>query len=447
MSTETGMIYIDRSRTETKQHCPREYFWNYQYKNTGIEKAREIPPAFALLTGTWTHNGIEEVLKDIDPKIAAVEASQRYYDEVRPLFSNIEDETVKDRLIADLKEQCDLVTAMVYGWSVYSLPKFKVDYEVVNIEREEAITFTVGDVDITLMTRTDILSKIRGTDRYVLHNLKTAGTADKSWVNQWRYDQQTLTEFIAVEHRLTQEKLREIMAQCGPCNDPQTGHKCALMIKHIEDSKVEVVGTIIEGLVKGKKSEYPEDSGIWRHNNPMVACWMKDSGGSMDFQAKYKWTCDAPHSMARKECPGGQNHTRAGYFKGSVAEKYPGGIIAWIDWLMANEPQTLGGYFISLPPITRSEWEVERWKRQVLAREIEDVKRAKSINDLITIEPDTAGILLDHYFPMSTGHGNCHTWNRPCNYLDVCWGAADVDDISLFKQRVSNHPMEQDREG
>jgi hypothetical protein len=165
-----------------------------------------------------------------------------------------------------------------------------------------------------------------------------------------------------------------------------------------------------------------------------------------DYQAKYKWHCDAPHQLSRgKECPGNQNHTRSGYYKGSVAERYPGGIIGWIDHLMATEPSTLSNYFITLPPITRSDWEVERWKRQTLAREIEDVNHSREIDRMSTIEPETASILLDYHFPMVSGHSNCHTWGTPCQYLDICWGSADPDDTSKYKPRDYNHPREGDR--
>ena len=404
-------IYVDRSRLETKQHCPREYYWQYMYHNRGIVVKREIPPPWALMTGSYVHSGIERLLAPYGehPNVVALGYAERYITEIKPLFNDIEESPAKDNLIHTLNEQSQLVTALIYGWYKIIYPNYIATYEPVDIEREEAITFQVGDNELTLLTRTDLLSKIRGSDNYVIHNWKTVGDANKGWLDQWRYDQQTLTEYIAAESRIGKT----------------------------------IVGTIIVGLVKGRKSEWPEDSGNWSHNNPMIYQWIKDNGGEIDYQAKYKWKCDSPHQMSKgKECPGGQNHTRSGYFKGAVADKYPGGIIGWIDHLVETEPESLSPYFITLPPISRSDWEIERWKRQTLMREIDDVTHAREIDRLIAIEPDTAAILLDYYFPMATGHGNCHHFGHPCGYLDVCFGAADVDDDSKFKPREWNHPME-----
>lgn len=408
MTDNNRVIYFDRSRTEMKQKCPRAGYWGYYYHNRGIVAAREIPPPWPLLTGSGVHNGIERVLKGEQADLVAIDEGAKYIFDIHPLFNGIEEGPALDNLKHNLKEQSELVTALIYGWYKVIHPDYISHYEPVDIEREEEITFQVGEQELTLLTRTDLLSKVRGSDNYVIHNWKTVTSADKDWLEQWRYDQQTLTEYIAVENRLGKQ----------------------------------VIGTIITGLVKGRKSEWPEDSGNWSHNNPMVYQWIKDAGGSVDYQAKYKWKCDSPHTMSKgKECPGGQNHTRSGYYKGSVADKYPSGIIAWIDHLNATEPQTLSPYFIALPPISRSDWEIERWKRQTLAREIEDVSRAAEIERLITIEPDTAAILLDHYFPQSSGHGNCIRGIR-CPYLDVCYGSQDVDDQSIFKPRDANHPKE-----
>jgi hypothetical protein len=365
MTDNHNHIYTDRSRLELKGKCPQAYYWNYLYHNRGIQLAREIPPPFALLTGTHTHDGIEGTLKGARPEEIAIAVANEYIREVNPIFDDIEDGPAKDNLRRQLTEQSQLVTALTYGWSKVRMPDYLATYEPIDIEREEEITFMVGDVEITLLTRTDILSKIRGSDNMVIHDLKSTGTADDKWIRQWRYDQLTLTEYIAVEN------------------------------------------------------------------------------SDNDYQAKYKWRCELPHLMSKgKECPGGQNHTRSGYHKVSVADSYPGGIIAWIDHLTSTDISVLQPYFITLPPITRSEWEVERWKRQTLAREIDDTNHAREIERLITIEPDTAALLLDHYFPMSSAHGNCFEWNTPCQYLDICWGSADPDDPIKFKRREYNHPRE-----
>ena len=61
------------------------------------------------------------------------------------------------------------------------------------------------------------------------------------------------------------------------------------------------------------------------------------------------------------------------------------------------------------------------------------------------ISSDTADhevdAMLDYYFPMSTGHGNCISPSE-CQFLGVCHGVADPDDRTLYQIRVPNHPRE-----
>jgi hypothetical protein len=259
--------------------------------------------------------------------------------------------------------------------------------------------------------------------------------ADQTWRRQFRYDQQTLTEYLAVENRLGKQ----------------------------------VVGVVIEGLLKGRRSEYPEDSGIWRHSSPLVYCWYRQGEPPMtpnEFYARYVWTCKEPHDTGgkrSKQCPGGVTHRLSGVHKEPVEAVYPGGIIAWIDHLMVTDPELVQQQFITLEPIIRSEWEVERWKRQVLPHEVEISHKAKLVHIhelptggayqgnqvLATASEARAGFILDEpnleyldtLFPMVTGHGNCLRPSQ-CPYLDVCWGTADPGDGTRFKPRVPNHPKE-----
>ena len=147
-----------------------------------------------------------------------------------------------------------------------------------------------------------------------------------------------------------------------------------------------------------------------------------------------------------RQCPGGRNHSLSGVYKESVEKVYPGGILAWIDYLVATDPEIVERQFVTLEPITRSDWEVERWKRQVLHRERDTYHQAQNINSVLTMPAVDGGTapaveLLDYWFPMKTHGGNCI---RPgeCPYLNICWGSADPDDQHKFQARVPNHPRE-----
>src|SRR2546428_690694 len=92
---------------------------------------------------------------------------------------------------------------------------------------------------------------------------------------------------------------------------------------------------------------------------------------SMEFHARYEYQCTSPHKYANgRKCEGGRTHKLSSVRKVSVADKYPGGIIAWIDYLIDNDPALIEEMLIELPPIIRSEYQIARWKRQVLPREV-----------------------------------------------------------------------------
>lgn len=402
-------IVTDRSRIEAGQHCPRYRYWHYHYRGRGIEAAAEIPPPWALLTGTWTHEGIALIINcTMSGQLAAIHASNIYTSTMMDLFKGVPDGEVREGLLRDLKEQTQLVKALVYGWAVSIYPAYLEQYEPVGVEQEEAITFHVGEDEVTLLTRTDLLSKFKGGDNHVIHNFKTVSSADKTWRQQWRYDQQTLTEFFAVENRIGKQ----------------------------------VTGTIIQGLVKGRRSEYPEGSGIWHHSSPLVWLWYRGGEPPMtadEFYGRYAWRCSEPHMTAGKrpkECPGGVDHRLSGVHKEAAEDVYPGGIIAWIDHLMREDSELVRQQFVTLDPISRSEYEVERWKRQVLPKELDHALAAEA-----TVGDGGDDVWLDYHFPMVTGHGNCL---RPssCPMLDICFGTADPDDATKFKPRVPNHPAE-----
>src|ERR1700741_5331226 len=215
MLMTSSKYYIDRSRTESKQACPRRGYWNYYYHNRGVVAAREVPPAWPLLTGGYFHEGIQVILNSHNPSgagaAAAMSMSIKYSENILPLLTSIEEGPAKDILLHNLKEQSELTTALIYGWYKIVYPQFIASYEPVDIEREVEITFQVGENEITLLTRTDCLSKVRGSDNYVIHNWKSVTSADKDWLEQWRYDQQTLTEYIAAENRIGKQIIGTII--------------------------------------------------------------------------------------------------------------------------------------------------------------------------------------------------------------------------------------------
>jgi hypothetical protein len=135
-------------------------------------------------------------------------------------------------------------------------------------------------------------------------------------------------------------------------------------------------------------------------------------------------------------CPGGQKHKISSeYQRNMVCQTV--GIDGWLDWLGENEPQLLGAQFIALPAILRSEYDIQRWRRQAVAAAAE----MRTHYRLFQHNSDMGEVALDECFPMSTARQNCLRPSK-CPYLDLCFGPADPEDREQFVERTFNHPQE-----
>lgn len=423
------LYLFDRSRLECSQECERKYYWLYAFLGMGIVKIWDTP-YWPFTTGNFIHQGIESVLKGVSGKDAAKRAAAAYGLEYRPVIQNLNiDAEAKAKLEMELDQEIDLVLGLVYGWSLVGYPRFLANYDPVEggIEQEEEISWLLENrvdapvpsslkVEMRLLTRTDILAKVKGSGMGTLFNLKSVGDPSERWRISFTRDMQTITEAIAVENRLG----------------------------------VKVEGVVIEGLVKGKNSEYPKGSGFWQSSSMLIYAWVRDNtqaslpgeSGGVEYATSWDYTCTQPHKFGNNQrCPGGKNHTLGkGFRKRPVRDCFSGGVLGWVDYLMRNDPATLESYFLQLPAINRDEFQVERWKRQHLHKE-KARQDAAALVDARFLEGDkpSAYLLLDHYFTQNAGY-QC----LGCAYNSLCWEAGDPFDESVWKARVPNHPLEGD---
>jgi len=149
---------------------------------------------------------------------------------------------------------------------------------------------------------------------------------------------------------------------------------------------------------------------------------------------RYEWT----------DLSGQHRRLGKGYRKVPVWRAYPGGVAAWINHVWGEDASAFDDLFVELEPILRSDYEIERWKRQTLPqiqqREIAalSIKVMQDAGDpMHTAEP-----ALDEYFPMHTSSGNC-IWPRRCTYWSLCHGTAAADPLGSgeFQPRVPHHPV------
>jgi len=424
------LYLFDRSRLECAADCERRYYWNYGFLGIGIVKARELPPYWPFITGSFIHEGVEGVLLGKGGREAADKAAGDYLAQWLPVINGpgVEPE-LQVRLQMELEQEVDLVRALVYGWSLVGYPRMLASYQPVEggIEQEEEVGFLLTEnstishpiiqsqVEMRLMTRTDILTTSINTPvkQVLLFNLKSTKSPDDRWRNSFSRDMQTLTEAMAVEARLG----------------------------------IKVDGVIIEGLVKGANREYPKGSGFWQSDSMLIYAWVKESdailpgeSGGREYATSWDYTCSQPHVMGNKQrCPGGRNHTLGkGYRKRPVRDCFEGGVYGWIDYLMRNDTSLVESYFVQLPPVNRDEFQVERWKRQHLHKEKTRQDAAALVDErFMANDKEGAYLLLDHYFSQNAGY-QCLS----CQYEPLCWMAGDPLSESDWKARVPNHLLE-----
>lgn len=414
---------FDRSRIECARDCPRKYYWLYGFLGIGIVKVRDIP-YWPFLSGTYIHEGVEGCLKGRDIREILDEITANYKEAVIPLLTSpdLQPELVA-KLSMEFEQELELVRGLVYGWYLTRYPRILADYTLVEIEKEEEVSWWLTDGEpgdtstqakLTLMTRTDILATSKISGNGILFNLKSTKDANDRWRNSFSRDVQTLTEAMAVEERI--------------------------------GTKVD--GIIIEGLVKGSAKEWPKGSGFWQYYNSLIYCWVKESTssslpgeeGGTEYATSWDYHCSGPHKMGNgAKCPGDRDHTLGkGYRKYLAKDKFPGGTIAWIDYLNRHDPATLESYFVQLPPINRDEFQVERWKRMNLHVEKARQDQAARVDEaFLAGDKASAYQLLDHYFTMHEG------WEcMSCAYHDICWTGADPFDEDNWKARIPNHLRE-----
>jgi len=395
-------IFTDRTRIETYETCPRKRWWLFEVGGRGLEPVRLV--AWPLLTGSLIHKGIEMVLKGTPLAPAIYHLQREYEDAVRDYLDALAEEA-RPTEAAEFRENLDLVEALVRGWIAVGLPRLLADYEILAVEQEGQATFLVDGCEIALLTRSDLIVK-RLTDGVpLLVNFKSVADPSSNWREQWRYDVQTFSEVLAVEQQL--------------------GEKLG--------------GVIVEGLVKGKRLDYPQGSGQWYFNSPLTHCWYRSGEaelGTPEWAPRYEWVCAEPHGR----CPGGATHRLGkGFRKVRVSEAYPGGVEAWLAYLLGTDRELVEQQFLQLPPILRSDYDIDEWRTSALPREVE-IHRAAALAD--AAEGVERLRLLRRSFPKHTAHGNCLRPSK-CAAFELCWGtAAEEPLLSGFQWRVPNHPAE-----
>ena len=393
----------------------RKRYYAYHFAGMGIER---VTLSLDLTVGIYTHAILADVLNMLrqrrfdDVKLQEIIACGcRMFDqEVRQrglaleLASGYEqDEAGKINVQAPTIDfTIQLYSAWmrnsVTAWCAIRAPYYVQNYDIIEVEKEEEMM--LDNQRLLFLARTDAVLRRHTDGELFVLNFKTVGEPNDWWREQWRHDMQTLTEMLPIEARLGQR----------------------------------VSGVLIEGLVKGKKNiQYPKDSGQWWSNSPFCWAWVKPGQAPFpsEYAAKYEWIDQATGYTRRL----GKGFTRTPIWNDTI------GVQGWLQWLYENAHDVVEQQFIGLPPILRSQPEIDQWLRQNTVRElaIHEMADATKVS-----QGEDHQNMLDWCFPMSTSGGNCIRPSK-CPFYDLCWGAGTADErlgSGEFMLRQPNHPKE-----
>jgi hypothetical protein len=408
-----------RSAAVTHQRCPRRRYLGYHYEGTGITKVKLAAP---LATGGYTHDGLAMLLKGSSAVDAAGAVCERYREDCQ--LRGLDLESTEDQSLV-AAEQVALVEAFVHLAARRAIPQLLQEYELVDVEREEwFVLYEDGGTVVVMEARCDgllrertMITPVTGAtyvvvpdpepsvvgDLYVL-SWKTAASWDRRKAKEAKTDMQGLSEAYAVELRVGEL----------------------------------VVGTKMIHLIKGKRKEYPDDSGKYIQSSPLVHAWMNGAGPTPQFAWAFNWKDETEVNDWGK--PVGHRLGK-GWRHCFIPDVMP--VAEWVQMLDEGMVQPEAGdclerQLISPMPEPRSPKQKQAWLRQI---ETQELAIADNLKVLEGTDADDVELLLDAFFPQYT-----HSCNYPshCSFWELCHTSEDVDNpITLYQIRQPHHPGEQ----
>lgn len=380
------IVYTDRSRIATDENCARRRYYEYEYGGTGVTLDGDNTAGRDI--GSCVHEGIAAILRYRLPLPLALDAAH-----VAPEFARLTEPT--DR---------DMVDALLRTWFAVVYPQLVQGWVAEDCEREETVDFAADDATVRFMSRLDLLAT--ATESATLNG---APVAPGRWIWDWKCVKRAGDRWRA-EQRFEMQWLTSLL---GP--EARLGER--------------LEGVIVCALVK--------------EAHPLVSCWRNRETG--ETSNRFRYTCAEPHPFRYAKggmCMGGVQHTLSKKdWEEVLVRDLPGGQAAHFDRLMATEPGLLAEWVDYAGPMIRvSDYEIERWKRQHLRREVE-IAQARSAEPLLDE-------VLDRWFPQRMSA--CLKFARfegaqpvgACPALGICHGG-DSPENYLARENF-NHPAEKE---
>jgi hypothetical protein len=426
---------VDRSRFITAQFCPRKRFLEYEWDGTGLSRVKQAIP---LAIGICVHAGLAELLQGVAVDDAVKEALIEYDSEVKR--RGLEMDPKEDAAYV-YNESRALIEALIRVYAIVALPQLFLSYDVLEVEREDLWeSFAPG---IGWMSRADGLLRERETgDLYVL-SFKTAAQWDSRTDRQNTHDVQGLSEVAAIENRLAEwwkivRAPGDMLHTLAPSGSlPETNLTYGSWLRDL-DAPPRILGVKMVYLLKGRREEYPDDSGQWVTSSPLIRGWYREGITGTEFAWRYKWFGPDTYPDSGKLC----GHTLGKGWKRFNVWEHPGGVKAWIDLLASGTVQPDAGDPLATivyepQPYYRNQQDLEDWHQQAAAQEGNIATCAFSV----AIEtPSILRQVLNSNFPQ---HRHSCDYPSKCQFQEICFGDQTMLTnplaSGLYERRVPNH--------
>jgi hypothetical protein len=186
--------FIHRSGTETLWTCPRKYFLEYLYLQTGV---RKTPTKLQLVVGSAVHVGLAVMCTEAKRSLANVLHPKTCAEAIIQAVEYFRrSDTFQHLKEHERFEQQTLIAGLLWAFFYHSWAAFIATYEIVCVERAFVDTWSYGDdlPTFVISSRPDVIVRHRGTNEFIGISWKTIDSLSdyKRW--NFRENLQNLME-------------------------------------------------------------------------------------------------------------------------------------------------------------------------------------------------------------------------------------------------------------
>lgn len=412
-------IYVDRSRIEAFQRCPRKRFNEYHMLGTGI---RKDTINLDILIGVSVHRGLETLFKEGNVDLAVENALAEFMEGIKgSSFDQAEfadvDMTSKEDLEAQgiylpemdrisaadsavaylVTENKALVELLIraFAKAPQGLARLLSEYDVLEVEQEDILPLTESaDYELKMMAKADALLRRKLDGSLVVLSTKTTKSWDQRKENSAISDMQGMSEVYAIQARTGQ---------------PIEG---------------------VQMLYLLTSERRADKDGFKKRTGGVVRPWVSRMvDGSVKFAFASSWV-DGEGKNRRL----GKDWSRLGCWElGMTIEEYVDLLAEMFDEDLNDCPLNL--LLINIPVVRRDQQYMDRWFNEVRAQEI---RIANAMGSPMWNEKKDLPVIFPH-------HSVSCTYPTKCTFFDLCWNGGYFESDPLgsgFTRRKPHHEPE-----